>query len=113
VPRIEDKGAFVFRVAGVSFRMRQVIRSEFAAGMPIVLIPDPKNAFDPHAVGVWDAWRRHQVGFVPAAIAPQVAQALAEGRLSQAICTWEWLLDSRRVGITVLAAPGRPIPYIM
>jgi hypothetical protein len=29
------------------------------------LVPDPSNAFDKHAVGVWDKDRRLMVGFVP------------------------------------------------
>jgi 5-methylcytosine-specific restriction endonuclease McrA len=113
IPWIERLGGHVTPVAGVSFRSRVLRRKEFAAGMPLVLIPDPANPHDPNAVGVWDARRRRRVGYVPAVLAPRITEDISSGRLSHALCTWEWLLDGQRVGIQVLVCSGVPKPRLV
>ena len=47
-------------------------------------MPEPDNEHDPNAVGVWDAERRVQAGYVPAEIAPEVK------RDEQAVALWEF-----------------------
>jgi hypothetical protein len=71
-------------------------------------VPEPENEHDPNAIGIWDADRRLQAGYVPADVAPRVWAG------AQAVALWEFSDDDgRRVGLRVLVAPpdawiGRP-----
>jgi hypothetical protein len=94
----------IFRVAGVTYRADILQRPQFDPGKVLALVPDPSNAFDKHAVGVWDKDRRLMVGFVPREdneyfrvalkISGTGALALAEHRMA-----------SNRVSLTVLFGP--------
>jgi hypothetical protein len=97
----------VLSVAGASYRLDALQDDAFAPGSQLALVPEPQNEHDPHAVGVWDAERRVQAGYVPAEVAPALALPL------QAVSLWEWREEGRRVGLRVLVAPpevwlGRP-----
>ena len=64
-------------------------------------MPEPENEHDPNAVGVWDAERRVQGGYLPAGIAPKVKDD------DQAVSLWEFRdEDGNRVGLRVLLAPA-------
>jgi len=63
-------------------------------------VPEPDNEHDPNAVGVWDAERRVQGGYLPAGIAPKVTG------VEQAVSLWEFRdEEGRRIGLRVLIAP--------
>ena len=50
----------------------------------LALVPEPTNEHDPNAVAIWNEERTLQVGYVPAAIAPELAgdeQALSLWRV--------------------------------
>jgi len=105
--RLARAGARVLHVAGASYREDALQDDAFTPGAKLELVPEPENEHDPNAVGIWDAARRLQAGYVPADTAPQLALPL------QAISLWEWREGGRRVGLRVLVAPpgawiGRP-----
>jgi len=100
VVRSNDPRVRVVKVAGVSYRLDALQDDAFAAGRPLSLVAEPDNEHDPHAIGIWDAERRLQAGYVPA----EVARELDPGAL-QAVSLREFFESGRRVGLRVLLAP--------
>jgi hypothetical protein len=97
--RYEDPRIHVIKLAGISYRLDAVQHDAFAPGSRLALVPEPDNEHDPNAVGVWDAERRVQAGYVPADAAPGLELPV------QAVALWEWREGGRRVGLRVLVAP--------
>ncbi len=102
--RWEDPRIRVVPVAGVSYRAEALEDASFDPGRRLALVPEPDNEHDPNAVGVWNEARTLQLGYVPAAVAPELR------RDEQAVSLW-------RVegGLRVLLAPadawlGTPTP---
>lgn len=88
------------KLAGSSYRLDALQDEAFAPGHRLALVAEPENAHDPHAVGVWDAERRLQAGYVPAEVARELSGD------EQALALWEFRDDEgRRVGLRVLLAP--------
>jgi hypothetical protein len=80
----DDPRLRVIAVAGVSFRPEAVADASFDPGARLALVPEPRNEHDPNAVGIWNEERTLQVGYVPAAVAPELAgdeQALSLWRV--------------------------------
>jgi hypothetical protein len=65
----EDERVRVVPVAGVSFRPGTVADAAFDPGARLALVAEPQNEFDPNAVGVWNADRTLQAGYVPREVA--------------------------------------------
>jgi hypothetical protein len=65
----EDERIRVVPVAGVSFRPEAVAAADFDPGTRLALVAEPQNEFDPNAVGVWNADRTLQAGYVPREVA--------------------------------------------
>jgi hypothetical protein len=84
----------VVPVAGVSYRLEALDDASFDPGRRLALVPEPENEHDPHAVAIWNEARTLQLGYVPAAVAPELAGD------EQAVSLW-------RVegGLRVLLAP--------
>jgi hypothetical protein len=103
-----DDRVLVVPVAGASYRLEALADDAFAPGRAVALVPEPENEHDPNAVGIWDAERRLQAGYVPADSTGRVPPD------AQALSLWEFRDDEgRRVGLRVLVAPadawiGRP-----
>ena len=110
--RWEDPRIRVVPVAGVSYRAEALPDPEstpavidawrealpdpsFEPGRRLALVPEPENEHDPNAVGIWNADRTLQVGYVPREVAPELAGD------EQAVSLW-------RVegGLRVLIAPA-------
>ena len=91
----EDPRIRVLPVAGVSYRAEALADPSFDPGRRLALVPEPENPHDPHAVGVWNAERTLQAGYVPAAVAPELAGD------EQAVSLWR--VES---GLRVLLAPA-------
>jgi hypothetical protein len=98
--RDEDPRVRVIRVAGVSYRLDALQDEGFSPGRRLALVPEPENEHDPQAIGVWDAERRMQAGYVPAEIAHDL-----DSEEWQAVSLWEFFEDGRRGGLRVLLAP--------
>jgi HIRAN domain len=93
--RWEDPRVRVIAAAGVTFRPESLEDPSFDPGRRLELVPEPKNEHDPNAIGIWNADRTLQVGYVPAAVAPEVAGD------EQAVSLWR--VDG---GLRVLLAPA-------
>jgi hypothetical protein len=93
--RWEDERIRVVPVAGVSYRAEALADVSFDPGRRLALVPEPENEHDPNAVAIWNADRTLQLGYVPAAVAPELAGD------EQAVSLW-------RVegGLRVLIAPA-------
>jgi len=98
--RESDPRIRVIPVAGVSYRIEALQDDGFAPGRRLALVPEPDNEHDPNAIGIWDAERRLQAGYVPA----DVARGLRAGEW-QAVSLWEFSEAGRRGGLRVLLAP--------
>ena len=69
----EDPRIRVVAAAGVSYRPEALPDGSFDPGARLSLVPEPSNEHDPNAVAIWNAERTLQVGYVPAAVAPELA----------------------------------------
>ena len=89
------------KVAGASHRGDALQDDAFAPGRRLALVPEPENEHDPYAVGIWDAERRVQAGYVPAEVAPELRGD------EQAVSLWEFRdEEGTRIGLRVLLAPA-------
>ncbi len=82
--RWEDPRIRVVAAAGVSYRAEALPDPSFDPPRRLALVPEPTNEHDPNAVAIWNQERTLQVGYVPAAIAPELAgdeQALSLWRV--------------------------------
>ena len=70
--RWEDERLLVVAAAGVSYRPEALPDPSFDPGNRLALVPEPANEHDPNAVAIWNAGRTLQVGYVPAAVAPEL-----------------------------------------
>jgi hypothetical protein len=68
----EDERIRVVPVAGVSFRPDAVADAAFDPGARLALVAEPQNEFDPNAIGVWNADRTLQAGYVPREVAGEL-----------------------------------------
>jgi HIRAN domain len=93
--RWEDPRLRVLPVAGVSYRPDALDDASFDPGRRLALVPEPDNEHDPNAVGIWNAERTLQVGYVPAAVAPELTGD------EQAVSLWR--VDG---GLRVLIVPA-------
>jgi HIRAN domain len=93
--RWEDPRIRVIAAAGVTFRPGSLEDPSFDPGRRLELVPEPTNEHDPNAIGIWNADRTLQLGYVPAAVAPDVAGD------EQAVSLWR--VDG---GLRVLLAPA-------
>jgi hypothetical protein len=99
--RWDDPHLRVVKLAGASYRADALQDGSFAPGRRLALVPEPNNEHDPKAVGIWDADRTVQAGYVPAEIAPELRGD------EQAVSLWEFRGDDgERVGLRVLIAPA-------
>lgn len=82
--RWEDPRVRVVPAAGVTYRPEALPDASFDPPRPLALVPEPENEHDPNAVGIWNEARSLQVGYVPAAVAPELTgdeQALSLWRV--------------------------------
>ena len=71
--RWEDPRIRVVPAAGVSYRLEALDDPSFDPGRRLALVPEPENEHDANAVAIWNEERTLQLGYVPAAIAPELA----------------------------------------
>ncbi len=93
--RWEDPRVRVIPVAGISYRLEALDDASFDPGRRLALVAEPENEHDPHAVAIWNEARTLQLGYVPAAVAPELAGD------EQAVSLWR--VDG---GLRVLIAPA-------
>ena len=93
--RWEDPRLRVVAAAGVTYRPEALPDPSFDPGNRLQLVPEPGNEHDPNAIAIWDAERTLQLGYVPAAVAPELRGD------EQAFSLWR--VDS---GLRVLIVPA-------
>ncbi len=93
--RWEDERIRVVAAAGVSFRPESLRDPSFDPGRRLSLVREPDNEHDPNAVAIWNEERTLQVGYVPAAVAPELTGD------EQSVSLWR--VDQ---GLRVLIAPA-------
>ena len=71
--RWEDERLRVVAAAGVSYRPEALPDPSFDPGKRLALVSEPANEHDPNAVAIWNAERTIQLGYVPAAVAPELS----------------------------------------
>ena len=98
--RRDDPRVRVVHVAGASYRLDALQDDAFAPGRRLTLVPEPDNEHDPNAIGIWDADRNVQAGYVPAEIARDL-----DADMWQAVSLLEFQDGGRRAGLRVLLAP--------
>ena len=82
--RWEDPRVRVVPAAGVTYRPNALPDWSFDPGKRLALVREPENEHDPNAVAIWNEERTLQLGYVPAAVAPELAgdeQALSLWRV--------------------------------
>ena len=92
--RWEDPRIRVVPAAGVSYRPALEDLS-FDPGSRLALVHEPDNPHDPNAVAIYNEERTLQLGYVPAAVAPELAGD------EQAVSLWR--VDG---GLRVLIVPA-------
>ena len=100
VVRDDDPRIRVVSVAGVSYRGDALQDDAFAPGRRLALVAEPENEHDPNAIGVWDAGRRVQAGYLPADVAREL-----HAEEWQAVVLRDFFEGERRLGVRVLLAP--------
>jgi hypothetical protein len=103
-----DPRCIYSNVAGVSHRAEALQQKCFSPGERVILRPEPTNAYDANAVAVWDNRGIVQVGYVPASLSAQVAEAFRNGNPLGGVVICEFRRGSKRgkrVGLHVLLAP--------
>ena len=93
--RWEDPRIWVVPAAGVTYRPEALPDASFDPPRRLALVREPDNEHDPNAVGIWNEERTLQVGYVPAAVAPEL------GGDEQALSLWR--LEG---GLSVLIVPA-------
>jgi hypothetical protein len=78
----------------------------FKPGSQLRLQPEPTNPADPDAIGVWDAALEQQLGYVPAALAPEIGERLRRGAVGSVASVWQWrdAWSGERVGVHMVVA---------
>jgi hypothetical protein len=99
--RWEDARIRVVPVAGISYRAEAAADASFDPGRRLALVPEPDNKHDPHAVGIWNAERTLQAGYVPATLAPELRGD------EQAVSLWRYDGDEQSWGN--LPVPPGPV----
>ena len=107
-PQVRERGLRVCAVAGARQHHGDVLETEeLAPGRPLVLRRDPANPHDANAVAV-DTPSGAQAGWVPRAVAEELAPALDAGERWSALVLREQRASPRdpRTGATMLLAPA-------
>jgi len=106
--RTSDPRCLYCNVAGTSYRQAALQDARFKPGAQLILRPEPTNAHDPNAISVWDSSETVHVGYVPAALSPQIAAQFRSGNPLGGLIISEYRRDSEdgpRVGLHMLLAP--------
>ena len=61
----EIRGCSSCRSPASPFAKTPSLDASFDPGLPLALVPEPENEFDSNAVGIWNAGRTLQAGYVP------------------------------------------------
>ncbi len=110
--RTSDPRCFFCRVAGTSYRREALQGSNLSVGAQVILLPEPANEHDTHAIAVWDGSKEVQLGYVPKTLNRELAKAVPRGKqLTEflgGVVISEFRAGSQagpRVGLRILVGP--------
>ncbi len=106
---LRDRHMFVTPVAGFGHYPDAVQRTDFDPGRVVLLRPEPENAYDSRAIGIWNADGSVRAGYVPALILRQLADSVRQAR---GLALGEMLEGDERRALWVLVARG-PVKLIL
>jgi hypothetical protein len=105
-PLLDDASILVFNVRGVTFHKAALQQSCFNPGHEVLIVPEPDNPVDEDALAVWDASRRHHLGYVPKERTWRFRLSLDGNRDSRAYVWWDWhKTNGERCGVKVVMLP--------
>lgn len=100
---LDEVGVHGLRVVGTSHRSEALQDDGFGPGEPVILMPEPGNAFDPWALGVVSLGSGAQAGYVPATRSRALVEEMVHRPL-HALVLAEHRAHGRRVGLRVAAS---------
>ena len=109
-PELAAAGLRIAGVAGAARHHAAALATDAAEpGRPLELRRDPANLHDPNAIAVWAG--SEQVGWVPRAVAEEIAPAIDAGEPYSAVVLREQRASPRdpRTGLTMLLAAAPSI----
>jgi len=89
-------------VAGETHHSEDLQADSFRPPAPLVLVPEPTNRYDPHAVAIWDAAKKHQAGYIPGSEARRIGGRLSKGKIVECLSMWETIVNGKRVSLRIL-----------
>lgn len=105
---LSDSRAIYCKVAGVKHYPKALKDSRFKPPCPAILIPEPNNAHDANAVGVWDSSGSVQAGHIPRELSAEIAARMRAGEQLMAMMLREIRRGSRsgpRAALHLLVVP--------
>jgi len=96
------EGLISLDVAGTSFRENVMQNKSFEPGKRLLLITEPKNEYDPNAIGIWNSDKTQQVGYIPKEHSSRISKKLNKGQRWHALSMWQTVKKGRRVGLRIL-----------
>ena len=88
-------------VVGEKYRIDAVQSAAFAPGSRVLLIPEPSNPVDPHALAVWSAERKLHAGYIPKEDAERIKRKL-DRQPHDVFVVWETREGRQRTNIRLL-----------
>jgi hypothetical protein len=105
-PLLDGASILIFNVRGVTFRKGALQQPCFNPGHKVLIVPEPDNPVDKDALAVWDASRRHHLGYVPKERTWRFRISLGANRDSRAYVWWDWhKTNGERCGVKVVLLP--------
>jgi hypothetical protein len=96
------QGMESFGIAGETHHHEDLQADSFRPPARLSLVPEPTNPYDPNAVAVWDAAKKHQAGYIPGSEAKRIAGRIRDGKLVECLSIWETIVNGERVSLRIL-----------
>jgi HIRAN domain-containing protein len=103
--RLNEAGFYVFNVAGVTHRRKELQHDSFRPPNFVALVKEDSNPYDKNAVSVWNNDKSMTVGYVPKEDAEDIRQVMADYPDARGLVLAHCLKKKRRVALTVLFGP--------
>lgn len=89
-------------VAGVSYHFSSLQDASFSPGTALLLLPDPDNEHDSHAIAVWNMDKTKHIGYIPKENTKRLSKMLNGDTKYHCISIWENIENGNRIGLRIL-----------
>ena len=89
-------------IAGARDHLKDLQSPSFRPPALLTLIPEPTNTVDPTVIGVWDAERKHQAGYIPKEETARIGMRIYKGRVVECRSMWEIFTGGQRMSLRIL-----------